>query len=89
MIADCHGIGHSGCGLCAACRPTSILDGPATLAIADVRTAIEAVFREEIVAQSRRLGITPSHAETPGGWINRVRKAALLAAVATAPELLI
>lgn len=43
--------------------------------------SVERVFAEEIVLQSWRLNVAPTGVDSPGRWRDRVRKAALLAAL--------
>lgn len=67
----------------------TVLDGPDLIPQPVVLAAIDAVFSEDVVRQSKRVGLLPSAAESPGQWINRVRKAALIAAVSASPEQLL
>lgn len=64
-------------------------DAPNLVPLAHIRDAIDTVFVESVHSQARRLSIEPNDRETPGQWIDRVRKAALLAAVHLAPGYLL
>jgi hypothetical protein len=68
----------------------TVLDGQAAPAaivpFEAVNAAIDDVFREEVTQQAKRLNLATTDRESPGEWINRVRKAALRDAVATCPE---
>ncbi len=65
----------------AASRPTEA--GAGTSAENAQVATINAVFAENINEQASRLGVHPVETESPGWWQQRVRKAAILAALAT------
>lgn len=46
---------------------------------------IDRVFDEPVLQQARRLGIRGGTIETPGAWMCRTRKAALLEALSASP----
>lgn len=50
-----------------------------------IRATVNAVFAENINDQASRLGVRPVETESPGWWQQRVRKAAVLAALLPEP----
>lgn len=60
-----------------------ILTTPSTPALDREALAreIEQVFAEDVIEQAHRLDVRPGTVETPGNWMMRVRKSALLAAL--------